>query len=242
MNLLKKSLLTLGLMAALPAFADVSLTTGAEYVNMVKELTAAYEAAGHVKVTQNYGGNIGQMLSQIRSGNGVNVVVTDIGTLKNLKTPVEFGTISELGSTPLVFVWGKKTKVTSVADLATDKVTRFAYPDPKAAVYGRAAKAYLEGQGLTEKLKDKTLQIASVPQVMAYVVKGEVDAGFVNKTAAKTNAAKLGGSQEITAGYPPITMVAAVVKGEEKDAEVKNFLAFLKSDAARKILTKFGID
>lgn len=242
MNMLKKSLLITGMMAALPAMADVSLTTGAGYVNMVKELTAAYEAAGNAKVTQNYGGNIGQMLTQIRSGNGVNLVVSDVGTLKNLKTPVKFGTITELGSTPLVFVWGKKTAVTGVADLTTDKVTRFAYPDPKAAVYGRAAKAYLEGKGLTETLKDKTMQIASVPQVMAYVVKGEVDAGFVNKTAAKTNAAKLGGSEEITTGYPAITMVAAVVKGEEKDAEVQKFLAFLKSDAARKILTKFGID
>lgn len=242
MNLFKKSILAAGLLASLPALADVSLTTGAGYVNMVKELTAAYEAAGHAKVTQNYGGNIGQMLSQIRSGNGVNLVISDIGTLKNLKTPVKFASILELGSTPLVFVWGKKTAVTSVADLETAKVTRFAYPDPKAAVYGRAAKAYLEGKGLTEKLKEKTMQIATVPQVMAYVVKGEVDAGFVNKTAAKSNVAKLGGMQEIKDGYPSITMVAAVVKGSEGDKEVKQFLAFLKTDAAQKVFSKFGID
>lgn len=242
MNFLAKTFLAASLLASLPAFADVSLTTGAGYVKMVQALTAAYEAEGHAKVTQNYGGNIGQMLAQVRSGSGVNLVISDIGTLKNLKTPVTFGTIDELGSTPLVFIWGKSTKVTGVADLATNKVTRFAYPDPKAAVYGRAAKAWLENQGLAEKLKNKTLQIASVPQVTAYVVKGEVDAGFVNKTAAKTNAAKLGGSQEITSGYPPITMVAAAVKGHENDGDVKQFLAFLKTSAARKILTKFGID
>ena len=64
------------------------------------------------------------------------------------------------------------------------------------------------------------MQIASVPQVMAYVSKGEVDAGFLNRTAARQGKDKIGGSVEITQGYAPIEMVAAVVKGQENDKDV----------------------
>ena len=89
--------------------------------------------------------------------------------------------------------------------------------------------------------KEKVLKIASVQQVTAYVVKGEVDAGFVNRTAARANKDKIGGSEEVTKGYAPIHMIAAVVKGHEGDKDVQQFLTFLQSEQAKKILMKHGI-
>lgn len=242
---LSSAVLAAGLLSALPAAAEVSVTTGAGYATMVKALAAAYDEAlpaGAPKAVQNYGGNIGQMLSQVSAGSGVNLVITDLGTLKAVRTPVEFASVTELGSTPLVFVWGRSVKISGVRDLSSDAVKAFAYPDPKAAVYGRAAKAWLESSGLAGKLAGKALSVATVPQVAAYVVKGEVEAGFVNRTAARANAGSLDGVEEITSGYPPITMVAAVVKGAESDADVKRFVEFLGTDKARAILGKFGID
>ena len=123
-----------------------------------------------------------------------------------------------------------------VSDLGTDKVKQFAYPDPKAAIYGRAAQQYLDNLGPNTVTKDKVMKIASVPQVTAYVVKGEVDAGFVNRTATRANKEKIGGSEELTKGYAPIHMIAAVVKGHEGDKNVQQFLAFLQSEQAKKIL------
>ncbi|MCF0254069.1 MAG: substrate-binding domain-containing protein, partial [Duodenibacillus sp.] len=87
----------------------------------------------------------------------------------------------------------------------------------------------------------KAMQIATVPQVLAYVAKGEVDAGFVNRTAARNGKDKIGGSLEIASGYPEIVMVAAVVKGHEGDAGVQAFLEFLKSPAAAAIMDKHGV-
>ncbi len=223
------------------AMADVIITTGGGYQPMVKELNAAYEAAGNKAVTENYGGHIGQMISQIASGSPVNVVITDLGTLKGLNVPVEFAVEQPLGETPLVFVWGKGTKIEGIADLETDKVKTFAYPDAKAAVYGKAAKAYLDGKDLSEKLKEKTVEVSSVPQVIAYVTKGEVDAGFVNRSAARSAKDKLGGMQEISEGYPKIEMAVVVVKGHENDPEIQKFLEFLKSEEAKKILDKHGV-
>lgn len=121
------------------------------------------------------------------------------------------------------------------------KVKQFAYPDPKAAIYGRAARQYLDNLGTNAVTKDKILEIASVPQVTSYVVKGEIDAGFVNRTAARANKEKIGGSEEVTKGYAPIHMIVAVVKGHEGDRDVQHFLTFLQSEQAKKILMKHGI-
>lgn len=236
---------TVALVAALcfssQAFAEVSLTTGAGYANMAKELAKAFSATSGNKVTENFGGNIGQMMAQIANGNGANVVISNEGTLKSLKTPVQLTDIHSLGNTPLVFIWKKGWNLKGVSDLGTDKVKQFAYPDPKAAIYGRAAQQYLDNLGPNTVTKDKVMKIASVPQVTAYVVKGEVDAGFVNRTATRANKEKIGGSEELTKGYAPIHMIAAVVKGHEGDKNVQQFLAFLQSEQAKKILMKHGI-
>lgn len=86
------------------------------------------------------------------------------------------------------------------------------------------------------------MRIASVPQVIAYVARGEVDAGFVNRTSARANKDKIGGSYEIQTGYQPIHMVACVVKGSENDKDVASFLSFLKTDDAKVILRRHGIE
>ena len=84
------------------AYAEVSITTGAGYMPMSKELAKAYQQATGQKAVENYGGNIGQMLAQVAAGNGVNIVISDLGTLKRIKSPVQFSKLQKLGNTPLL--------------------------------------------------------------------------------------------------------------------------------------------
>lgn len=81
MNLIRISVLAAAVFST-SAFAEVSLTTGAGYMNMAKELAAAYSQNSGQKVTENYGGNIGQMMAQIANGSGSNVIISDEGTLQ----------------------------------------------------------------------------------------------------------------------------------------------------------------
>lgn len=62
-----------------------------------------------------------------------------------------------------------------------------------------------------------------------------------NETAAQKNRAKLGGVMAINEGYEPIEMVAAVVEGAEKDADVRKFLGCLASPKGKKVLEKAGV-
>ena len=231
-----------GLLACSGAFA-AAVTTGAGYVPVVKNVVKVCQKETGQKITESYGGNIGQMLAQVSAGGGANIVITDKTTLMKLKTPVKFSVMQSLGKTPLMLIWKKGAAVDGPQSLASDGIARIAHPDAKAAVYGRAGLEWVNSQSdvFKNKVKPKLMQVAGVPQVASYVVRGEVDAGFVNYQAAMKNKDKLGGVLAVEHGYEPIEMVAAVVDGQLQDAGVQAFLKCLQGSKAKKVLEKAGI-
>jgi molybdate transport system substrate-binding protein len=245
MNVIKKIsfaviALTLFLSLARTASADVVITTGAGYKTMVEELTKAFRETGG-KIEEMYGGHIGQMLTQIKQGSNVNVVISDKGSLDEMSQGVEFDTYEKLGGTVLVLAWRKGISIESPEDLAGPEIKSVCHPDAKAAIYGRAANKFLESSGIGEKISGKLSVVSSVPQAFAYLVSGEMDAAFVNRVMIQNGGDKIGGWLEIPDGYPPLDMVAAVVKGSASDEDVAKFLEFLRTDTARGILKKNGI-
>lgn len=242
---MKRILFGLSVLAAfsLPAGAAVTVTTGAGYVPVVKKVVEACQKTTQQPIRESYGGNIGQMLVQVSSGSGVNVVITDKTTLERMKTPVKFSRMQTLGTTPLMLIWKKGLVLNSPQELAADEFKRIAHPDARAAVCGRAGVEWInaQSQSFRDAVKPKLMQVSGVPQVASYVLSGEVDAGFVNYQAAMKNKEKLGGVLAIQTGYSPIEMIAAVVEGQEKDSDVAAFLKCLQSPEARKVLDKAGI-
>lgn len=78
---------------------------------------------------------------------------------------------------------------------------------------------------------------------MSYVVRGEMDAGFVNLVAARCNKDKIGSFTAVKDGYKPVLMTAVPVKDlkAQDKADVEAFMVFLASDKATPILNKFGV-
>ena len=220
---------------------DVSITTGAGYMQMAKELCAGYKEVSGRNVQEMYGGNVGQQLAQIEAGSGVNIIISDKGTLESVKTNVKFDSYVPLGKTVLVLAWRKGISLSSPYDLLYEEVKSVCYPDPKAAIYGRAAVSFLESSGIKNKIPDKISQLSTVPQVFSYLVSGEMDAGFVNRVVVRSGKGKIGGFLEIESGYPPLNMVAAVVKEQQAKPEVNSFIDFLKTEKGKEILKKHGV-
>lgn len=239
-----KTLLLTSLAAALAASganAAVTVTTGAGYVKMVEALADAYRADTGREINTAFGGNIGQMLAQIQSGSAVNVVISDKTSLQKFTKQLAAEPAADLGTTPLMLVWKKGLSLKSPEDLAKPDVKSVAYPDPKAAIYGRAADEFLKKSGLGEKIAAKVNVVSTVPQVFSYVSAGEMDAGFLNLLAAKQGEKKLGGMLAVESGYTPIAMTAQPVKSEAADEDVKAFLDYLASPKVDPILKKFGV-
>lgn len=215
------------------------VAAGAGYKKLVDEAAAAYEAKTGQKVELLYG-NMGQIFGQVKGGGGIDIVLGDKSYLS--ASGVAFDSYVEIGQGRLVVAYAKGVTLAAPADVAKADIRKLAMPDPAKAIYGKAASEYLEKSGLAETVKDKLLVVGTVPQVTAYLVSGEVDAGFVNVTDAKGVADKIGGMLPVDQSlYSPILIVAGVLAETRDKPEVKAFTAFLASEDAKKLAAGHGL-
>ncbi len=130
-----------------------------------------------------------------------------------------------------------------VRDLAGDRVGSVAVGTPATVPAGQYARGALEKNGLWNELIPKFIYAESVRQVLDYLKRGEVDAGFVYAT----DAVKGGDRVAVIAEIPlekPVTYPVAVLAGTAHRQEAEAFLAFLAGPEGRRILeaTGFKVD
>ena len=134
----------------------------------------------------------------------------------------------------------KGVKIEKVDELKT--LSKIAMPDAAKTVYGKRASEFMQKANLEGELKDKILAVAGVPQVVTYILNGEVDAGFINQTELNAHKEEFGSFILIDkALYAPANIVAAKLEGCEKKADCEKFIDELKSERSKEIYAKFGI-
>ena len=212
--------------------AGPSITTGLGYKPMVQQLCAAYAAQTGTQPTEMYSGNIGQIIEQAKAGSGVSIIVSEKASL--LESGLAFAAYHP-------FAWRKGLHLASPQELTKPEFAKIGYPDAKAAIYGRAAVAFLKGNYLFETLAPKLSMLSTVPQVLSYLVSGDLDAAFVNEAVARKQGDSVGGWMEVREGYTPLLLVAGVVAGQETNADVRSFLQFLNTPEAQLTLAGSGL-
>lgn len=217
------------------------LGAGAGYKRPLTEICETYERTGAPKIDQIYG-NMGQIIMQAKAGGNVAVIVGEEAFLKN-SSGLEFSSFHPVGEGVLVVAYGKKVVIRQPEDLLKPEVTKVAIPDEKHAIYGKAGKQFLENTKLLDKIEKKLLVVSTVPQVSAYLISGEVEAGLINLTDALYIRDKIGGFMTPDKStYSPIKLVMAVIKGHEENNAVKSFLSFLQTDPqVKEIFKKAGL-
>ena len=111
--------------------------------------------------------------------------------------------------------------------------------NPDSVPAGRYAKSALLASGVWETLQGKIVNTQNVRQSLDYAARGEVEAAFVYRT----DAAILQDKVRIVLEVPtttPILYPIAMIKGASNKSEAKEFVAFVRSDAAKRILQKYG--
>ena len=140
----------------------------------------------------------------------------------------------------MVLATKKGVKIEKVVELKT--LSKIAMPDAAKTVYGKRASEFMQKANLEGELKDKILAVAGVPQVVTYILNGEVDAGFINQTELNAHKDEFGSFILIDkALYAPANIVAAKLEGCEKKADCVKFIDELKSERSKEIYAKFGI-
>lgn len=217
--------------------AKITIASAAGYRGMVNTLVEAYTKEAGNQADLIYG-NMAQVVFQAQASDAIDMVIGDRTYLTKAQLP--FDTTVKLGRGRLVAIYPKGRKVTD-ATLFTG-AERIAIPDTKRAIYGKAAKEYLQTTGLYNTLRPRLFVVSSVPQAASYVISGEVDLALVNLTHALNIKGSIGGCEVLNENqYSPIEIIAGEQKTTKNREECKQFLDFIHSEKAQQIVARFGM-
>jgi len=218
--------------------SEIYIASVAGYKRPISELAKLFEQEKNIKINPMFG-NMQQISEQIKNSDKISMFFGDEDFINKLK--IKYTTKVELGDGILVLVASSGKNILKIEDLLSDTIKKIGIPDTKKAIYGVAASETLAHLKLQEKLQEKVMVFQTVPQVSSYIVSGDIDAGFINKTDYLGIKEKVGHSIEVNPKfYNPIKIVGVVLDGKNNQ-EIQTFLTFLESPKAKAILKNNGL-
>jgi molybdate transport system substrate-binding protein len=226
------------------AAQQLTVSAAASLTDALKQIGQRFEATkSGVTVRYNFAAS-GVLIQQIAQGAPVDVLASADQETMNRgvgQKLIDPATRRDFAANGLVLITpahgGPALK--SLADLSRPEVKRIALGKIETVPVGRYTKQSLETANLWAPLQPKIVQADSVRQVLDYVARGEVEAGFVYRTDAAIMADKV--KVALTAGgHAPVTYPVAVVSESRQKALAKEFVDYLCSPAAQDVLARFG--
>jgi len=234
------------------AAGQVNIAVASNALVAVKEISSEFEKqTGHT--VQISSGSTGKLYSQI-----VNGAPFDVFLAANEKEPQKLEKANlivpdsrftyALGK---LVAWSSDGSLLKSGDLKqillSKPVTRIAIANPKIAPYGLAAQQVMEKLEIWNTLQTKLIRGENVSQTYQFVTSSNANIGFVAKSqimdAVKENK---GSYREMAAElYDPIRQQAVWLLKAQHNTAAKDFVAFLKSEAATSVLVKqygYGIE
>jgi len=224
--------------------ADLQVFAAASLTDALKEIAPAYEATGENKLHFNFAGsNI--LARQIQESAPTDVFISadeaKMDALQKAGLILDISRQALLSNTLVVVVGADSSlKLDSLQALTQSAIKRIALADPKGVPAGVYAQRYLEKIGLWDGVKDRVVPTENVRAALAAVEAGNADAGIVYKTdAGISKLVKIAYEVPASEG-PDISYPAAVVKESAEPEAARDFLSYLRSDAATAVFKKYG--
>ncbi len=239
--------LCLGLLLVRVAVAQqLRVAAAADLAPSMNEIKQAFEE-GHEgsKLIVSIGSSV-QLETQIENGAPFDVFLSaDMEQPQKLIDggKAEQGTLYEYARGILaLLVPANQAAVQTLQELASDSVRKIAIANPSHAPYGRAAVAALKSSGLYDSLRSKLVEGENVAQTAQFVISGNADAGLVSMSAKSAAGPDFKTYPVDPSLYPPIRQGAVLTKAGAHNAAARDFLEFLHSDKAQKILQDHGLN
>lgn len=226
---------------------NLTISAAASLKNAMEELTPMYEQANKGQtLTFNYGGS-GDLQKQIENGAPTDVFISAAQKQMDALEQEGFlaeGTREDLLKNNLVLIVPRgKTEIATIEDLGTDKAAQVALGEPSTVPAGQYAEEALTNLNLLDTVKEKAVYGKDVTQVLTYVENGEVDAGLVYETDAKSVPDKVTIVSKVPeSSYKTVIYPMAVLKDSTLQDAVKNFESFINSDEAKAVFEKYGFE
>jgi molybdate transport system substrate-binding protein len=242
-----RTVIAASLLTALPLAAaaqQLTVSAAASLTDAFKHIGARFEAANPgATVRFNFAAS-GVLIQQIVQGAPVDVFASaDQETMARgvAAKLIDTATRRDFAANTLVMIAPAQNSAApaDLADLAKPGVKRIAMGKPATVPVGRYAQQALESANLWAPLQSKLVFADNARQVLDYVARGEVEAGFVYRTDAQLMQDKVRIALTAT-GHAPITYPVAVVADSKQPALARAFAAFLLGPEAQAILARFG--
>jgi molybdate transport system substrate-binding protein len=222
--------------------ADVTVSAAASLTDAFREIARSYEGQHPgAKVLLNFGAS-GALMQQIAKGAPVDVFASaDQETMDQAQKQGLIAERQDFTRNALVLILPADSRlaVGALGDLSQAGVKRITMGNPAVAPIGRYARRALETANLWTSIEPKLIYAQNVRQALDYVVRAEVEAGFVFATDAAVMKDKVKVAFNVPVDMPmtyPIGRTAAGPSGEE----AKRFIAYVLSPAGQAILARYG--
>ncbi|MDJ0618458.1 MAG: molybdate ABC transporter substrate-binding protein [Calothrix sp. MO_192.B10] len=225
--------------------ANLTISAAASLKNGMEEIKSLYQQEKpHIKLTYNFGSS-GSLQRQIEQGAPVDVFISaatnkmDIlekqgllldNTRKNwLKNEIV-----------LIVPKEKATEIKNFPDLSSKPIRKIAMGEPKSVPAGQYAKQVLTTLKIFEQVKPKAVFARDVRQALNYVETGNVDAGIVYLSDAKSSSQVKIIATAPADSHSPVVYPIAVVKSTKNVRAAQDLIDFLFSNRAKTVFENQG--
>jgi len=235
------------LLAPVPATAqELVLSVAISMKEAVEELGKGFAAGRPGLVLRFNFGSSGELQKQIEAGAPVDLFIS--AAQRQMDELEKTGLI--VPSSRRVFARNvltlikptdSRVDINKPADLLDARVKRVVIGNPKTVPVGQYSEESLRALGLWERIRPKLVFSENVRQALDYVVRGEVDAGFVYTTDAATRATNVREAfrpPEDT--YRPVVYPAAVMAASKQRSLAQSYIDLLLSREGQAVLARLG--
>ncbi len=222
----------------------LNVSAAASLVDALKEVDSLYEENYDVAIIANLASS-GTLQRQIENGAPADIFIS-AGTAQ-MDALQEQGLILDatrkdmvMNTIVVIVPADSNLGLASLEDLTSTRVEKVGIGDPKSVPAGTYAQLAFDELHIASQLQPKLILGGDARQVLSYVESGDVDAGIVYSTDARTST-----RVRVVATAPDqindkIVYPVAVIKASRRPDAAKTYETFLSSSRAKVVFEKYG--
>lgn len=189
-------------------------------------------------------GSSGRMTTQIINGAPFDIFFSaDISFPRLLKERDLTATEPEVYAIGRIALWSSRRDASQLqlTDLLDDDIRRIAIAQPAHAPYGQRAQEAMTAAGIWEQVQHKLVFGENIAHAAQMAESGAADVGIIALSLALFPEMQRHGYQLIDESlHQPLTQAFVVTRRGENKASVSEFATFMASQAAHKIMQRYG--
>jgi molybdate transport system substrate-binding protein len=222
--------------------SELLAAVAANVADTISEAGSAFEAKSGIHVTISAGAT-GALAKQIENGAPFDLFISaDVETVDRLIAEGRLiPTTRRVYARGRLVLWSRPdspVKLSSLEEIAQDRIQKIAVANPEIAPYGKAAMEALASSGLLDRIRQKLVYGESINQVYQFAQTGNVEAAFLPLSMTRRSTGNYFEIDEKL--YKPIDQALAVVSSSQAQTSAIQFVDFITGPAGRVILEQFG--